>query len=121
MLGTISEIIAFNGQHYSAHLTLVQYFIGQHIITTMDKAPVDRSDNGGICCADMLVLEGSGHYVDVGGLADHEVNQFRNFTAQALISAHEANTITTFHKLGLLGKGKSILLCIQLESHFPYQ
>jgi hypothetical protein len=53
------ETIAVNGQHYSAHMTAVQYCTGQQNITTMDKALIDLSANSGICGADMLVLEGS--------------------------------------------------------------
>jgi hypothetical protein len=49
------ETIAVNGQHYSAHMAVIQYCIGQHNITTMDKALIDRGANGGICGADMMV------------------------------------------------------------------
>jgi hypothetical protein len=53
------ETIAVYGQHYSAHMAVVQYCIEQHDITTMDKALIDRGTNGGICGADTMVLEGS--------------------------------------------------------------
>jgi hypothetical protein len=111
------ETIAVNGQHYSAHMAFIQYCIGQHNITELDKALVDRGANGGICGADMLVLEGSERFVDVSGLAGHKVNQLRIVTAQALITTHKGEAIATFHQIALLGKGKSILSCIQMESH----
>jgi hypothetical protein len=111
------ETIAVNAQHYSAHMTDVQYVIVQHNITTMEKALVYRGANGGICGADMLVLEGSERFVDVSGLAGHKDNQLRIVTAQALISTHTGDAIATFHQMALLGKGKSILSCIQMESH----
>jgi hypothetical protein len=39
----------------------------------MDKTYVDRGANGGICGADMLVLEGSERFVDASGLAGYKV------------------------------------------------
>jgi hypothetical protein len=77
-------------------MTVVQYCIGQHNITTMDKALVDRGANGEICGADMLVLEGSESYVDVSGLAGHKDNQLRVVASQALITTHKGDAITTF-------------------------
>jgi hypothetical protein len=38
-------------------------------------------------------------------------------TAQALISTHKGDAIATFHQMALLGKGKSILSCLQMEAH----
>jgi hypothetical protein len=111
------ETIAVNGQHYSAHMAAIQYYIGQHNVTTMDKALIDRGANGGICGADMMVLEGSERFVDVSGLAGHKVNQLRIVTAQAVITTHKGDAIAIFHQMALLGKGKSILSCIQMESH----
>jgi hypothetical protein len=35
---------------------------------------------------------------------------------QALVSTHKGDAIATFHQMALLGKGKSILLCIQMEA-----
>jgi hypothetical protein len=112
------ETIAVYGQYYSAHMTVVQYCIGQHHITIMDKVLIDRGANGGICGSDMLVLEGSERFVDVSGLAGHKVNQLCIVTAQALITTHSIDdAIATFHQMDLLGKGTSILSCIQMESH----
>jgi hypothetical protein len=65
----------------------------------------------------MLVLEGSEQFVDVSGLDGHKVNQLHIVTAQALVTTHKGNAIATFHQMTLLGKGKSILSCIQME-HF---
>jgi hypothetical protein len=50
------ETIAVNGQHYSAHMAVIQYCIGQHNVTTMDKALIYRGANCSICGADMRVL-----------------------------------------------------------------
>ena len=63
----------------------------------------------------MVVLEGSERFVDVSGLAGHKVSQLRIVTAQALVTTHKGDAITTFHQMALLGKGKSILSCIQME------
>jgi hypothetical protein len=104
------ETIAVNGQNYSAHITVVQYCIGQHNITTMDKALIDRGANGGICGADMIVLEGSERFVDGSGLAGHKVNQLRIVTAQSLITTHKGDAIAIFHQMALLGKGKSLVV-----------
>jgi hypothetical protein len=71
----------------------------------------------GICGTDMLVLEGSKHFVDVVGLAGHKVSQLRIVTPQALVSTHKGDAIATFHQMALLGKGKSILSCLQMEAH----
>jgi hypothetical protein len=38
-------------------------------------------------------------------------------TAQALIPTHKGDAIATFHQMALLGKGKSILSCLQMEAH----
>ena len=64
----------------------------------------------------MLVLEGSERFVDVIGLAGHKVSQLRIVTSQALISRHKGDVIATFHQMALLGKGKSILSCFQMEA-----
>jgi hypothetical protein len=85
--------------------------------TQHHQALVDCSVNGGIYFADMLVLKGSERFVDVTGLAGHKFNQLRIVTAQALITTHKGIVIATFHQMALLGKGKSIWSCIQMESH----
>jgi hypothetical protein len=79
------ETITFNGQPYSAHVTILHYFVGQHDVASMEKALVD----GGICGDDMRILEGSERFVDVSGLAGHKVSQLRSVTAQALVSTHK--------------------------------
>jgi hypothetical protein len=56
---TKGETIAFNGQHYKAHITVDQYNIGRHNITTMNKTLVDHSANAGIRGVGMLALESS--------------------------------------------------------------
>jgi hypothetical protein len=97
-------------------MTKVNYRIGQHDVTTMRYALIDRSENGGICGDEMLVLEGSERFVDVSGLAGHKVSQLRIVTAQALINTHMGEPIATFHQMALLGKGKSILSCLHMEA-----
>jgi hypothetical protein len=102
------------GQQYSAHMTLCQYSISEHIINGIHKALVDQGANGGICGDAMLVLEGSDRFVSVGGLAGHTVNQLHIVTAQALIQTHKGPAIATFHQMAHLGKGNCILSCIQM-------
>jgi hypothetical protein len=99
------------------HLTECHYRVGQHDITEMEYALVDQWANGGICGSDMKVLEGSERFVDVVGLAGHKVNKLRVVTAQALISTHRGDAIATFYQMALLGTGKSILSCLQMEAH----
>jgi hypothetical protein len=82
----------------------------------VEKTLADRGANGGICGDDMRVLEGSELFVDVAGLARHKLSQLCIVTAQALVSIHKGNAIATFHQMALLGKGKSILSCIQMEA-----
>jgi hypothetical protein len=57
------------------------YCIGQHNITTLDKALVDRNVDCGIVGVDMLVLEDSEQFFPVSGPACQKVYQLRNFTA----------------------------------------
>jgi hypothetical protein len=102
------ETINFNGQQYSAHVTLVHYRIGEHDVASMDQALVNCGANGGICGEDMSVLEGSERFVDVFGLAGHKFSQLCIVTAQALVSTHKGNAIAKFHQMALLGKDKSI-------------
>jgi hypothetical protein len=83
----------------------------------MEYALVDRGANGGVCGDDMFVLEGSERFVDVSGLAGHTVSQLRIVTAQALVTTHKGDAVATFHQMGLLGKGKSILSCLQMEAY----
>jgi hypothetical protein len=97
-------------------MTKVNYSIGQHDVTTMEYALIDRGANGGICGDDMSVLEGSERFVDVSGLAGNKGSQLRIVTAQALITTHKGEAIATFHQMALLGKWKSILLCLQMEA-----
>jgi hypothetical protein len=77
-------------------------------------ALIDRGANGCVCGDDLRVLEGSEPFVDVSGLGGHRENQLCIVTAQALIETHMGNVIAVFHQIALLGKGKSILLCIQM-------
>jgi hypothetical protein len=83
----------------------------------MEYALVDRGANGGVCGEDMLVVEESERFVDVNCLADHKVNQLRIVTSQALVTTHKGNAVSIFHQMALLGKGKSILSCLQMESY----
>lgn len=111
------ETISFQGNQYSTHSTIISYRIGQHESSKNDMALVDRGANGCVCGDDMLVLEGSERFVDVSGLGGHRENQLRIVTAQALIETHKGNVIAIFHQTALLGKGKSILSCIQMEHY----
>jgi hypothetical protein len=112
------EANAVKGHHYSAQVTVVQYCIGKHNVTAIDKGLIERGGNGGVCGTDMMVLEGSECFVDVSGLAGYKFYQLRIVTAQALITTHKkGDAIATFYQTALLGKGKSILSCIQMESH----
>jgi hypothetical protein len=111
------ESIEVNGHLYFAHSTNINYWIGQHDVSGMEYALVDRGANGGVCGEDMLVVEGSKRFVDVSGLAGHTVNQLRIVTAQELVTTHKGGAIATFHQMALLGKGKSILSCLQMEAY----
>ena len=111
------ETITMQGRQYSAHSTTIHYSVGKHASTIMDRALVDRGANGGICGEDMRVVEGCERFVDVSGLAGHRENKLRIVTAQTVINTHKGPVVAVFHQMALLGKGKSILSCIQME-HF---
>jgi hypothetical protein len=98
-------------------MTKCYYRVGQNDVSDMEYALVDWGANGGICGSDMKVLEGSERFVDVVGLAGHKVSQFCIVTAQALVTTHKGDGIATFHQLALLGKGKIMLSCLQIEAH----
>jgi hypothetical protein len=55
---------------------------------------------------DILLLEGSEHFVDVGGLGGHCKNQLWIATTHALVETHKSNLATVFHQAEFLGKGK---------------
>jgi hypothetical protein len=95
-------------------LTNINYWSGQHDVGGMEYMLVERGSNGGVCGDYMLVVEGSECFADVTDLAGHKVNQLRIITAQALVTTHKGDEIATFHQMALLGKGKSILSCIQM-------
>jgi hypothetical protein len=99
---------------------VIPYHVGQHDVTVTDQTLVDRGANGGICGNDMLVLEGSECFVDVYGLAGHKVTQLQIVTAPALISTHCGKAITIIYQMALLGKGKTILSCLQMEAYGAY-
>ena len=111
------ESLEVDGHQYFAHVTNINYWIGQHDVTKMEFALVDCGANGGVCGDDMLVLEGSKCFVDVSGLAGHKVSQLRIATAEAMVTTHKGDAIATFHQMALLGKGKSILSCLQMETY----
>jgi hypothetical protein len=98
-------------------MALFHHQVGKHHIVQADKALVDRGANGGIFGDDMIIVEGSERHVDVSGLDGHKVSQLRIVTAQALIQTHKGEAIATFHQMAYLGKGHSILSCIQMEHH----
>ena len=60
--------------------------------------------------------EEQGWWVVIAVLAGHKVSQLRIVTRQALIATHKGNIIATFHQMALLGKGKRILSCLQMEA-----
>jgi hypothetical protein len=109
------ESIKIQGHIYSAQMTEFHYCVRQHDVADMEHALVDHGANGGI--NDMHILEGSQRFVVVIGLAGHKVNQLQIVTSQALVSTHQDDVIATFHQMALLGKGASILLCLQMEAH----
>jgi hypothetical protein len=111
------KTINFQWHQYSVHMTKVHYHVGQHDVAEMEYALVDRWANGGICGSDMKILGGSERFVDVVGLTDRRVSQLHIVTAQALMTTHKGDVIATFHQMALLGKGKSILSCLQMEAH----
>jgi hypothetical protein len=80
-------------------------------------ALIDRGANGCVCGDDMSVLEGSERYVDVSGLGGHREKQLLIAMAQALIKTHKGDVIAVSHQIALLGKGKSILSCLQMEHY----
>jgi hypothetical protein len=65
----------------------------------------------------MSVLEGRKCFVDISGLGRHQENQLRIVTVQALIPTHKGNVVAIFHQIALLGKGTSILSCLQMEHY----
>ena len=111
------ESIKVDGHQYFAHVTNINYWIGQHDVTAMEYALIYCGANDGVCGEDMLVLEGSERFVDVSGLAGHKVNQLGIITAQALVTTHKRDAIATLHQMALLGKCKSILSCLQMEAY----
>ena len=111
------ETITRHGHQYSAHMALFHYHVGKHSVVQADKALIDRGANGGIVGDDMIVLEGNERFVDVSGLDGHKVSQLRIVTAQTLIQTHKGDAIATFHQMAFLGKGHSILSCIQMEDY----
>jgi hypothetical protein len=111
------ETITFQGNQYFTHSTIICYCIGQHEFTATDMALIERGANGCVCGDYMRVLEGSECFVDVSGLGGHRKNQLCIVTAQALMETQKGNVIAVFHQIAILGKGKSILSCIQMEHY----
>jgi hypothetical protein len=109
------ETIKFQVHQFFTHSTMIQYCIGQHkcAFNTMDL--IYRGAHGCVCGDGILVLEVSEHFVGVSGLGGHCENQLQIVTAHALNETHKGNVIVVFHQTVLLGKGKSILLCLQME------
>jgi hypothetical protein len=98
------EGINFQGHEYTMHPTECHYRLGQHDFAEMEYALVDGGANGGIWGSDI-------------GLAGHKVNKLRIVMAQALVRTHKGDAIATFHQMALLGTGKSVLSCLQMEAH----
>jgi hypothetical protein len=80
-------------------------------------ALIDRGANGCVCGDGMRVLEGSERFVDISGLGGHCKNKLCIVTAQALIPTHKGDVVAVFHQMALLGKGTSILSCLQMEHY----
>jgi hypothetical protein len=91
--------------------------VGQHDVSDMEYELVDCGAIDGISGSYMKILEGSERFVDVVGFAGHKFSQLCIVTAQALVRTHKGDVIATFHQMALLGKGKSILSCLQMEAH----
>jgi hypothetical protein len=98
------ELIEVDSHQYFAHSTNINYWRGKHDVAGMEYVLVDCGANGGVCGDDKFVVEGSDCFIDVSGLA------------QALVTTHKGDAIATFHQMALLGKGISILSCLQMEA-----
>jgi hypothetical protein len=109
----IGESIEVDGHQYFAHLTNINFWIGQHDISGMEYALVDHGANGGVCGDGMLVVEGIERFVDVSGLVGHKDNQLRIVTDQALVTTHKGDALATFHRMALLGKAKVYCLAFR--------
>jgi len=54
--------------------------------------------------------------VDVIGIADEKVYRLNLGTSQTLIATNKGNAIGTFYQVALLGRGTSVLSCLQMEA-----
>jgi hypothetical protein len=68
----------------------------------------------------MLVVEGRESFFDVSGLAGHKVNQLWNVAAQALVTTHKGDAVSTVHQMALLDKDNMMLSCLQMEAYSAY-
>jgi hypothetical protein len=66
-----------------------------------------------IICASLGTC--SERYVDISGLGGHCKDQIPIGMTQALIETHKGDVISVFHQITVLGKGKSILSCLQMD------
>ena len=80
-------------------------------------ALLDRGANGGLLGDDCRVISKTDRYVNVAGFDNHERSDIRVGTGASYIKTQRGPAIAIWHQYGIIGEGKSVHSCIQLEHY----
>ena len=86
-------------------------------MTSTTASLVDRGANGGLAGSDVRVICKSNppRMVDVSGIGSHEVRDLPIVSVGGVVQSQRGLVIAIMHQYALLGEGKTIHSCGQLE------
>ena len=111
------DIIVVNGKCYhSINVIQIQYLVS-NVISSTTAALVDRGANDGLAGSDVRVICKSNppRMVDVSGIDSHEVRDLPIVSVGGVVQSQRGLVIAIMHQYALLGEGKTIHSCGQLE------
>jgi hypothetical protein len=102
------------------HLCSVQnmkYYLHNYIVTDNPGSLIDRGANGGFGGANVLVIEYTGTFADVTGLADHTVTDIPIATCAGKLNTTTGPIICILSQIAYHGEGKTVHSCAQMEAY----
>jgi hypothetical protein len=94
----------------------ITYVVSQHDFIKLDKgALMDRGANGNVGGDDVRIISLTGHNVNIQGVDFHQVQNIPIGTVGAKIWSQHGPFIGIFPQTAILGRGRTILSCAQLE------
>jgi hypothetical protein len=94
----------------------MKYSLHNYTVTDNPGSLIDRGANGGFCGDNVLVIDYTGTYADVTGLADHAVTNVPIATCAGKINSTTGPVICILYQTAYFGQGNTVHSCAQMEA-----